>query len=80
MSRIRPVTARPAPSDKYPVYTSHRSRFVSLAVIFGSNGNPFTVTLESVMRIYTHILRNIEMLVGQKNKNIWDSGECRVRR
>jgi len=28
VSRIRTVTARTAPTDKYPVNTSHRSRFV----------------------------------------------------
>jgi len=65
MSRIRPVTARPAPNDKYPVYTSHRPRFVSLTVIFGINGNSYTVTLESVVCICTRILHNVELLVGQ---------------
>jgi len=28
MSRIRPVTARPAPNDKYPVNISQRSQFL----------------------------------------------------
>ena len=50
--------------NKYPVYISHRSRFVLLAVIFDSNGNSYTATMESVMCIYAHILHNIHVLVG----------------
>jgi hypothetical protein len=42
MSRIGPVTAISAPQSLYPVNTLHRSRFV-FAVIFGSNGNSYTI-------------------------------------
>ena len=69
MSCIRPVTASPAPNDKYPVNTSHRSdlcKNVALAVLFGSNGNSYTVCTQSDMCIYTHFIHSIETLVGQK--------------
>ena len=39
---------------------------VSLAVLFGSNGNSYTVSMLSDMCICTLILRHIETLVGQK--------------
>jgi len=40
---------------------------VSPAVLFGSNGNSYTIRMESDMYIYvyTHIIHNIETLVGQ---------------
>ena len=44
---------------------------ISLAVLFGSNGNSYSISMQSVMCTYTHILHNIEMLVGQKKK-IWE--------
>jgi hypothetical protein len=42
---------------------------VSLAVLFGSNGNSCTISTKSHMCIYTHILHNMQMLVGKRNKN-----------
>jgi hypothetical protein len=39
---------------------------VSLAVLFGSNGNSYTTSKQSDMCIHTHILHNIGTLVGQK--------------
>jgi hypothetical protein len=39
---------------------------VSLAVLFGSNGNSYTVCLQLVTDICTLILYNIETMVGQK--------------
>ena len=57
---------------------------ISLAVLFGSNGNSYTVSTQSDCththtHTHTHILHDIETLVGQKkHKNNWDSGECRV--
>jgi hypothetical protein len=53
------------PSDKYRVKTSHGSRFV-FAVLFGSNGNSLTVSAQSEMCMYTHVLHNIQTLVGPK--------------
>jgi hypothetical protein len=38
---------------------------VSLAVLFGSSGNSYTVSKQPHMCIYTQILHNIETLVGQ---------------
>ena len=38
---------------------------VSLAALFDSNGNSYTVSTESNMCLYTHIFHNIETLVGQ---------------
>ena len=46
------------PVDKYPVNTSHGSRFVCTsftAVLFGSNGNSYTVSVRQI-RVYIHIL------------------------
>jgi hypothetical protein len=56
---------------KYPVNTSHRFPFgknVALAVLFGSNGNSCTICKQSDMCIHTHILHNMEPLVGQKKE------------
>jgi len=55
------------PNDKYPVITSQRSRFVEkrfTAVLFGSNGHSYTVSVQSDMCVYTHILYNTETVVG----------------
>jgi len=49
---------------------------VSLAVLFGSNGNSYTVFTESDMYVYTHVLHNIN--AGRAKKKKWDSSECRV--
>jgi len=38
------------------------------AVLFGSNGNTYTVSTHSDTCMYTHILHNIETLVGQRKK------------
>ena len=39
----------------------------SLAVLIGNNGNSCTVSIQSDMFIYKHILQNVEALIG-KNK------------
>jgi len=39
---------------------------VSLVVLFGSNGNSYTVSTYSDMCVYTHILHNIETLFEEK--------------
>jgi hypothetical protein len=44
--------------------------YVSITVLFGSNGNSYTVSTESDVCLYTHILHNIETLVGQKKLKI----------
>ena len=41
---------------------------ISLAVLFRSKGNSRTIYMQSDMCIYTHVLHNIETLVGQRNK------------
>ena len=41
---------------------------VSLAALFSSNGNLYTVCTQSDMCIYAHVFHNIETLVEQKNK------------
>jgi len=38
---------------------------VSLAALFGSNVNSYTVSMHSDVWIYTHVVHNIETLVGQ---------------
>ena len=40
---------------------------MSLAVLFFSNGNSYTVSTQSDMCIYTHIFYHLETLVGHKN-------------
>jgi len=52
---------------------------VSIAVLFGSNNNSYTVSTESEMWIYTQILHNIETLVGQKKFKNWNISECSVQ-
>jgi hypothetical protein len=52
---------------------------VSLAVLFGSNGNIYTIYTQSDMCIYSHV-RDIQTLVGQKKLKNWDSSEWRVQR
>ena len=69
MSCIRPVTASPAPNDKYPVNTSHRSdlcKNVALAVLFGSNGNSYTVCTQ--IYVYINILFTIQRCWIGQNK------------
>jgi hypothetical protein len=39
---------------------------VTPAVLFGSNGNSYTITMQSYMCTYTRIFHNIDTLVGQK--------------
>jgi len=56
-SRICPVTASRRPNDKYPVNTSHHSRFVYkcfTAVLFGIDSNSYTVNTQSHVYIHTH--------------------------
>jgi hypothetical protein len=83
MSRICPLTARPASSDKHPVNTAQPSRFVSkcsLAGLFGSNGNSNTISTQSDMCIYTHIIHNIFETGQAKEIKILESSDCRVQR
>ena len=74
MSRIRPVTARPAPPT---IYIKSTLRTAPVCVkrfnCSGSNGNSYTVCTVSDMCVYTHthVIYNIETLVGQtKLKNL----------
>jgi hypothetical protein len=53
-------------------------KIASPAVLFGSNDNSYTVSAQSDMCIYTHILYHKETLVGEKKIKNWDSSECRV--
>jgi hypothetical protein len=68
MSHIPPLTAWPAP-QMINIRSTLRTatdlcKNVSLAVLFGGNGNSYTVCTVSDMFIYTHILHTIETLVG----------------
>jgi len=58
------------PNVKYPVelpISPDWCQNVSLALLFDSNGNSFTVSMQSEMCVSIHIfVNNIEMLVGQK--------------
>ena len=79
VSRIGPVTARPAPNDKYPVNNSHCSdlcKNVSFAVLlFDSNDISYTVLYAADVcvcvcvcvcaRAHTHVLHSRETMVGQ---------------
>jgi hypothetical protein len=49
---------------------------VLLAELLGSNDNSCTVSVQSDTCIYTHILPNIESVMGPKKKK--DSSECCV--
>jgi hypothetical protein len=51
---------------------------ISLAVLFGRNGNLYTVFRQADMCIYTHILHDVETLVGQTKYKKWDNSEGRV--
>ena len=55
------------PNQKYPAQLPVSPDWFSLALLFGSNGNSFTVSKQSDVSTYPHIRHNIEMLVGQKN-------------
>ena len=64
MSHIRPVT------------TLDLCKNVSLAVLFVSKGNTYTVSTQQIcVYIHTHIPQKIETLVGQKKSIIYDSSE-----
>jgi len=39
---------------------------VLLPVLFGNNGNSYTVSKQPDICVYTHIIHNIGMLVGHK--------------
>jgi hypothetical protein len=61
----------PAPrlNNKYPVNTSHRSDLctnVSLHCTAQYNANSYTVSAQSDMCAYTHIVHSIQTVVGQK--------------
>jgi len=43
---------------------------VSFAVLFGSNDNSFTISVQSGMYIYAHVLNNTEKVVGHENRKI----------
>ena len=47
---------------------SNLCKNVSLKVLYGNNGNSYTVSTQSDMCIQTHILHSIETLVGQKKQ------------
>jgi len=53
---------------------------ISLALLFGINGNSNTLFTLSSMCLYmhTHILHKIETLVGQKKYKHFENSECRV--
>ena len=74
MSRYRPVTARLAPQRKTSSQNFTPLPFVKkcfTAVLFGSNGNSYTVCTVTDMCVCTHVVHNMETLV-------WNSVECRV--
>jgi hypothetical protein len=50
---------------------------VSLAVLFGSNGNSDTVFTESDMYVYTHFLHNINAGRAKKKKGTATNAACR---
>jgi hypothetical protein len=57
------------PNDKYPVTlrtAPDLCKNVSLAVLFGSNGNSYTVSDQTDVRIYTHTHHSIQTLAGKK--------------
>ena len=41
---------------------------VPLAALFGSNGNSFTISVQTGMCICVHVLNNIEKVFGQENR------------
>ena len=51
-------------------------------MLFGSNGNSYTVCTQSDMCMYeyTHCVHSMVTLVGQRNKRCWDSSECCLSR
>jgi hypothetical protein len=51
---------------------------VSLAVLFGSSGNSYTIFTQLDMCIYTHSSQYRD--AGQKRNKNWDSSKCRVPR
>jgi hypothetical protein len=53
------------PIDKYRVKTSNGSLYV-FAVLFGSSGNSYTDLAQSDTCMCTHVLHNIQTLVGPK--------------
>ena len=94
MSRIGPITARPAPQRWISTQHFAPLRFVWKCfnvVLFGSNGNSYTVCTQSGIGIHTHVLHIMEMLVGQKkfgtavdaacqgNLSAWHFGHASLR-
>ena len=49
---------------------TYLSKNVSLAELFGSNSNSYTVSTPSDMCIYRHILHNIQTFVGQHQQKL----------
>jgi hypothetical protein len=68
MSRIRPVIAITIITQSTLRTSSDSCQSVSLAVLFGNNGNSYTISKQSDMCMYTHVLHNIQTLVGQGNE------------
>jgi len=61
--------------------STYLSKNVSLAELFGSDGNSYTVSTHSDMCIYSiHIFQNMEKLLGKKNLKKWDKSESRLSR
>jgi len=46
--------------------TPNLCKNVSLAVLFGSNGNSYTISMQSDICIYTHVIHYIQTLVEQR--------------
>jgi len=73
MSRIRPVTARSVVGASVINIQSRLGsapnfcRNVSFAVLFGSNGNSYTFSMQSDVCKNTNVTHKIQTLVGQKN-------------
>jgi hypothetical protein len=70
MSHIRPVTDMAEPSVINMRSTLRTApdlcQHISFAVLFGSSGSSYTVSAQPDVYIYTHILHNVEILVGQE--------------
>ena len=83
MSRIRPVTTMSILQIINIQSTLHSAyglcKNVSLAVLFGTNGNSHTVSTQvTCIYIYIYILHNMRQWSGKRKKKLWDSSECRV--
>jgi hypothetical protein len=71
MSHIRPVTGAGTPVIN--ILSTLRTapdlcKNNPLTLLFGSNGNSHTISTQSDMYRYTHILHNVEKLVAQNKQ------------